>query len=64
MLFDFTDDQRKKVEEEIVDQQLKAEVSLKMHGICGFKVCSHVTKLIESPIFSTLLFSIVSMVTD
>ena len=63
LLFDFTDDQRRKVEEEIVGQQLKAEVSLKMHSIGGFKFCSHVTKLIQSPIFSTLLFSIVSMVT-
>ena len=64
LLFDFTDDQRRKVEEEIVGQQLKAEVSFKMHSIGGFEVCSHVTKFSPSPIFSPLLFSIVSMVTD
>ena len=63
LLFDFTDDQRRKVEEEIVGQQLKARVSLKMHSICGFKVCSHFTKFSPSPIFSPLLFSILSMVT-
>ena len=38
VLFDFTEDQRRKVEEEIVGQRLKAEVSLKMHSIKGFKI--------------------------